>query len=1262
MFRFNKDESTLEVSKIRLPEPSTVYEVAETWKSYEWYRKVGLRRDIEEVLLPLLNKAIRGGKEGVDRIYLDEYKCVYDNTANYMGHEYNSAFVKFKGLSIPDNAKPFCVFKLPYMDEYGLVKREGKQYALISELVQDDDITFNKGEMKIVTKLGCFINLKESASGPMMMYRKKKQSAMNLLFALANEEGLDPHGLYDKLRSTSLCNLYRDEQSREVAMCYGAAEMQTSDFFKALKQPAYALDVVRDKINKVVSLDRALGKVLSRKVVLKSGEIIPGETLVTAQVIRKLKANRVNEVYVRNIPNMTGYYLARPLEFPVLRKGTEIVEAIRGLHPDLKGKYLAKDLFIEDAPIVVPEDTPITKELMEMFSYNGALTVMLKQSVTSEKMVEVPLEYAIIGNRHFRKSELGSTADGTEYVYVNEDGIEEPAKTTLCAYDLLALIALFDNLNRGIDLNVIANLDLGLRKKVDLAAESFHKAFEKAAPDFVRMIKQKFVATYEGKPGDFGVPDTMEAMFFKLSDIWWNKLYVKMKLIKQIDMENPVSFYSSFSKINAIVKDKNAITKEQHSISMGHYGRLCPYETPAGKTMGVVSNKATGCMIENGVMKTSYYEVRHMGNDKSFIVFNKVWLTVEEEEKYRIGDITSLDFDEKTGEIKSTERVLARIPNTYGLEKMTVSYVDVKYLDYVNTDPSQSDGTTATTIPFQGANDSARVVFGLSMCKQAKGLLNPEVPIVITEAFKTIPRISPYYMVQAEYDGEVIEARPGSVTMFYPSINEHKTYEFKMKQFEGKSVVIRALCCQEGDRVKAGDILVTSNFIKDGYMATGTNCLVGYMNKGANYEDGVFGCKRLSAKLTSYGAYMETEPIPKAFKRNKVEPTNRFKYNQPDSVIYTLKHAAGTDKTLRSVRSKKLKGFLIDAAIGLDKYSNRVSAVTASSVAMDMLHEGDKLANRHGNKGVTPKLQDNELMPRFKNGEFLDIAYNPCGVSSRMNIGQILECNAGLAGYILGIRVRSDSFNGATVEEIKLLLSYTWHLANCDDPEKVFNDPRFAELPKELHEHCRGRMHLIQNWKDSFNEDGTAYMYNPKTGKMFETPMTVGVNYVYKLIHEVHKKEHARGGLCTSPYVEKLSCPTKGSSNDGGQRKGYMEIDAYLAYGCANYVHELLNERGDNPVARNNMTVGALHKGKKYMLDESTGIRRSTEYFVNILEALGIHVDFEGALPNNTKEECERRVTYRVNELLMAKDTYAPDEGGEATLSLSDFSKQLGSL
>ena len=294
--------------------------------------------------------------------------------------------------------------------------------------------------------------------------------------------------------------------------------------------------------------------------------------------------------------------------------------------------------------------------------------------------------------------------------------------------------------------------------------------------------------------------------------------------------------------------------------------------------------------------------------------------------------------------------------------------------------------------------------------------------------------------------------------------------------------------------------------------------------------------------------------------------------------------------------------------------------------------QGDKIANRHGNKGVTPELRSNTEMPMFKNGEFVDLCYNPAGVSSRMNIGQILECNLGLAGYILGVRMRSDSFNGASVEEIKMLLSYAWHLANEDDVDYV--NKQFSELPIEFKEVCIKNLTWIRTWKGSFNEDGTAWMLNPRTGKYFETPVVVGINYIYKLVHEVTKKTHARGGFATEPYIEKTSAPTHGSSKLGGQRFGEMEIDALSAYGVSAFIQELMNGRGDNPVARNNLTVKAMHKGNNYMLDEKTGIRRSTEEFVNRMEALGVKIEFEEELPNNTKIENAKRITYTAKKLI----------------------------
>ena len=167
---------------------------------------------------------------------------------------------------------------------------------------------------------------------------------------------------------------------------------------------------------------------------------------------------------------------------------------------------------------------------------------------------------------------------------------------------------------------------------------------------------------------------------------------------------------------------------------------------------------------------------------------------------------------------------------------------------------------------------------------------------------------------------------------------------------------------------------------------------------------------------------------------------------------------------------------------------------------------------------------------------------------------------------------------------------------------------------------------------------------------------------MYKLIHEAAKKAHGRGGFCTEPYVEKLSSPTKGASASGGQRLGYMELDALGAYGANAYMHELLNERGDNPIARNNLTVEAMHQGDRYKLYEEEAIRRSTEYFVNIMEALGVVIDFEGELPNNVPSECGNRDVWKSSVLLKATDVGEKREDGNGRKRLSDYADELSSI
>mgnify|MGYP001056605049 FL=1 len=1261
MFDYDSEKKLLTVSKIPIAARSTVYEETDMYKSYKQYRDVGLEADIRDILLPKLNEILNPtGNRNLDLLWIDKVEVKYDNTSTYRGYEYYSAFVTFGGLGLDNVSKPFCLFKLPYMDKFSLLKREGKKYAMISEIIQDDDITFSNNELKIITKGGCFINLKENSRNPKMVFNRQNISSLDVMFKLAKDEGLNPEMLYQELVSRELCNAYKDEWSMKVSIAMCDTEI-VSKYVDALKEPKYSLSLVRDRLNATLSIDRAKGKILNRDIELKNGEVIEAETIITSQIIKRLKKDAVNVVYVKDIPVMDGYVLARDIRLYTVRKGTELLPEIRDYLPAQRGNFLAKDVHFDlDNQIIIPPRTVVTKKLLEVLAFNGYTMVELSPSVDSSVIKRVPLESTIVGNRCFTKRDLGLD-QSDEWVYVDLNGEYKEPSDSLTAYDLAAMISLYDKVVINEDLEVVAHRDLAFRKKIYMANENFHIAFENAASTFVSIMSNKFHEIFEKKKQLFGKPDEMESIFYPLAKHWWRYLYKTLRVIQPVDMSNPVAFYSSFAKVNTIVKDKNAITYDQHSLALGYYGKICPYETPSGKTMGVVGNKAIGCKIEDGVMKTSYYRVKHIGN-KSFIDFSeKVWMAVHEEEKKRIADITSVQYDAKTGEIFTEGRILARVPDIKSLEKMTVSYINVDDIDLVNTDPNQTNGVVATTIPFQGADDSARVIFGLSMAKQAIALANAEVPIVMTSGFIDIPRMSTYFMIQAEYNGVVTDANSRRVVVQYDGFTEDTVYEYDIKEFNHDSVIIRELCVSEGDFVRAGDILVTSNFIKEGYLATGINCLVAYIPEGYNYEDGVFASEHLASKITSIGAKIETHPISKVFKRIKIDKIDNFRYITKGATLYRLKQLVGSggEDASNYIRSKKIEGFIVDSTIEVDPETSRDKEIRVEAIAFNKMQHGDKLANRHGNKGVTTKTQENVDMPYLINGEIVDLCYNPAGVTSRMNIGQILECNAGLACYVLGIRIRTDSFNGASVDNIKMLLSYAWHLANDDDTEAVFHMAEFAELPENLHDHCRNNIGKIRSWKDSFNPDGTAWLYNPRTGKLFETPVVVGINYVYKLVHEAVKKAHARGGFLTERYIEKLSCPTKGSRVGGGQRFGYMELDALAAYGANDFIYEILNERGDNPVARNNLIVSRYHKGDEYMLDEETAIRRSTEGFVNYMEALGVHIDFEGELPNNTELESMKRKIYKPIALRTAVNV---SDRQIKTRSLTKLAKEISSI
>ena len=1241
MFLFDEKNDRLVICKVPKEQPSYEYEECDMHKSYMKYVTEGMLADVNEKLIPALSETLENS--GESEIHVKDWEVFDDKYSTYRGWEYYSLKVNFGGIGVGEDMPKFVIFKIPYMDKFGMIHREGKTYALISELVQDDDITYGDGELKIITKSGCYINIKNPSNTSNKMvtkFRGKNLSTVDLLFGIAERDGLDGVSLFKKLRSPEFNKVFKDDTALQLESMAGWATTQNKAFVDILSNPMYDVSQVRTRLNEVFSIDRALGKTLFEPVTLKDGTVIPYGTEITENVLRQLKQSYINEVYVEYIPNMVGQYLARNIRIPIIRKGTEMVECFEELLPEEDGMFVSRDyIFDEDNMPMLHIGTQVTEGLLEALAYNGFSHIFLTNRESLDGGVDVPLETAIIGNRHFKRRDIGA-GQSDEYVYVDEDGNVSPASSVFTAYDMLAMISLFDRLRKGLDFDIIADRDMGLRKKVNQANELFHKAFDIAVKEYVPKIRNKFVNVYKSKRSTFFSADSMEAMFMKFSDIWWQKLY-KMKVVNVVDKMNPVAYYSSFNKINTIISDKNAIKRSQHSLSMGHFNRICPYETPSGKTMGIVSNKVPACKIIDTKMYTPYYKIRHIG-DRAFIDTEKIYMTVQEEEQYRIGSITALDVDWNTREILTKGRVLARVPSHDNLEKMTVADVDVKYLDIINCDPQQTMSMTAQTIPFAGGNDSARVIFGLGMAKQAKGQVDGQAPLIITNAFYNLPMTSDFYMLHAEKDGVVREVANDYVVVAYDDeitspddMDNVRMYEFNPRDIATNSIIIRTVNVEEGQRVKAGDVLVRSNYTKGNVMVTGQNALVGFVSMGYNYEDGVYCSKRFGYNSMSYGVATEKWKVPKTFKTVRTSGVDKYKYLNKRDKLFTAEYTKNGEEGTYNVYSEHSRGFMLNCRAE-DVGNSGSTTIVTNCVSLDYLVQGDKIANRHGNKGVTPKINENSMMPAFNNGEFLDLAYNPEGVPSRMNVGQVLECHLGLCAHVTDIGIESDSFNGAIVDDIKLLLSLVWNLANTDDWDSIFSQERFKVLPARYIERLYDHKDRIRTWEDCFNEDGTAWLIDPYTGTYFENPVLVGVNYVYKLYHEVVKKEHARAGYCTEPYIEKLDSPPKGSSKFGGQRIGYMEFDALMQYGAVNIMHELANERGDNGVARNNFTVDAIHERDDYKLPEDTAIRRSTEYFEAYAQALGITIDFEGELPNKVDADYSRRLVYKPETLINA--------------------------
>lgn len=1121
------------------------------------------------------------------------------------------------------------------------------------------------------SKLDVKFSTIKNGSGKALAY-----DTIDLMFSISEKEGYDTVELFKLFKSRRVRNVIgtRDDLEARINLFSGnIGSIDASDYIGKIidnirgeNSDWYNIASIREQLNELVSLRNCEGMKLTSPVysTLNPDVLLASAgTILTDSLLDVFERECVYCIYTEASPNVYGKYLAELIHINFIPKGTMIIPEIVDYLPETEtGMYVSKDYFLDDSECIIFDgNTLMSQGLVEFLKDAGKLEVYVSDKAHPSLFKMKPEERQLvffqeehISNRQFKASVLPQQEDISinGYYYLNAKNELVASDGLITTFDIAAVLSLYWKLHSGLCYERVVNIDSGFRKRLVMLDEQYERAFRFACNETFKTMSRTFREVWKADKSQFFIIDKFENKFYPMTKNFASYLKTNAKAFQMLSSDvatNPVSFISACTKANVYVPSANQVSDTQRRIPLGALGRIDVYEIPQSGKMGVVNNTTIGCKIdEDGSLKAGYYRVRHNDNGSFYLdTSEKVYLTVEEEEHCVITDLGALKIL-KVGDVYTItnpdEVVLCRVPTNDSIEKMAFSYAPIYSVRYVNCNALSTVCWATASIPFMGSNDAARAIFGVSQTKQAKGLVLKKRPCIGTYANKYIPMLNDEYCIIAKDSGVIKSIYKNTngttsskieIAVEYDNVGK-EIYEFDEYYSSGYSVTVRTILCEVGDVIEKGDFIMTSNFIDDGYLALGRDALVGYLPTGYNYEDGVNIADKFCNELLSYrvnkhevlntrkDTTIEFENINTCY---YIDSGSDVKFDDEGNVIKTDnveigKYHCKIDKSTGSsqtIYAEDTHGFLERCEVvneKSDKGKIYTKSIEYDLVSIDPFGSGDKMANRHGNKGVNPNPAKNSQMPRLLNGQILDICYNPNGIPSRMNDGQIHECNLGLGLHILDMNCIADAFNTITNEEISQVVGFAVSMANSNndsDIQAAFD--KYPLVPMEVKLDAKENIDKVRFWKGCFNTKGEAYVINPKKGfKLSETPIAVGINHVYKLIQESDVKIHVRAGAM---YGERFNtvgnAPPKGASAGGGQRTGEMEVDAYCAYGASALIEELQNSRGDNPIARNNLIAQCYlpdDEVDNYTITEyGRGQRRSTTQFLYTALALGLHFD-----------------------------------------------------
>ena len=703
------------------------------------------------------------------------------------------------------------------------------------------------------------------------------------------------------------------------------------------------------------------------------------------------------------------------------------------------------------------------------------------------------------------------------------------------------------------------------------------------------------------------------------------------QLSKFMDQINPLSELNDKRRLSALGPgglSRDRAGMEVRDVNPSHYGRICPIETPEGQNIGLITSLASYARInEYGFIMTPY---RKVVDNK--ITDEIVYMTADEEEDYYISQAT-IDVDDN-GYIASET-----VPVRYNKDNMIVPREKV---DYIDVSPSQIVSVTTSMIPFMEHDDANRTLMGANMQRQAVPLMITEAPIVGTGVEAAIARDSGCSVV-CDLDGvvEYVDAKK----IIVKGLEEKHTYELvSYQRSNNETCYNQRPIVKKGEQVHKGEIIADGPSTDKGEIGLGKNLVVAFMTyNGYNYEDAVIlnerivrddvltsvhiEMKEIECRDTKLGPEEFTRDIPNIsedarknldengivrigteIKENdilvgKVTPKGMQELSSEEKLL----HAIFGEKT-REVRDTSLRvshgcsGIVHDVQIFTKENSDELPAGVSKVVRVYIVKKrkiqvGDKMAGRHGNKGVCSLILPSEDMPYLPDGTPVDVILNPLGVPSRMNLGQILELHLGMAGKKLGVHYATPIFDSATEKDIQ------------EEVAEAGLDP-----------------------------DYKTWLYDGRTGERFDKRVSVGVMYMIRLVHMVDDKIHARA---TGPYSMVTQQPLGGKAQFGGQRFGEMEVWALYAYGAAHILQEVLTIKSDDVVGRVRV-YEALVKGKPI---PTPGVPESFRVLIKEFQALGLDIQIvnkDGSLKDVKEledDEDKEDTPVSIEEISKVEDT-----------------------